>query len=31
MNAGIDQLVGKMESPGSCIPYWQLEQYDLFG
>ncbi|PNT38700.1 hypothetical protein POPTR_005G252800v4 [Populus trichocarpa] len=28
---GIDQLVGKMESPGSCIPYWQLEQYDLFG
>lgn len=28
---GIDQLVGKMESPGNCIPYWQLEQYDLFG
>ncbi|KAB5557785.1 hypothetical protein DKX38_008694 [Salix brachista] len=28
---GIDQFVGKMESPGSCIPYWQMEQYDLFG
>ncbi|KAJ6938192.1 WUSCHEL-related homeobox 8-like [Populus alba x Populus x berolinensis] len=30
---GFDQLMGKIESPGpgSCIPYWQMEQYDLFG